>query len=172
MKKTLSLIIMALMALSLAVLSACKKEGGGNGEEVSGKYVDLGLSSGTKWKAVNEENAADVEYAFFTYDEAIAAYGNKLPSREQWEELLNECSWSWTGMGYKMVGPSGKSISLPAAGSRDCLGFVSPVGSGGGYWSSTPLGSDDAWCLYFVSGELYTGRDHRCNGFSVRLVQD
>lgn len=171
MKKTLSLIIMALMALSLAVLSACKKEGGGNGEEVSGKYVDLGLSSGAKWKAVNEENAADVEYAF-TYDEAIAAYGNKLPSREQWEELVNECSWSWTGMGYKVVGPSGKSISLPAEGRRYCSGGATFEGSGGYYWSSTPHGSDRAWYLYFHSGGVYMDYYYRGYGYAVRLVQD
>ena len=163
---------MALMALPLAVLSACKEEGGGNGEEVSGKYVDLGLSSGTKWKAVNEENAADVEYAFFTYDEAIAAYGNKLPSREQWMELVNECSWSWTGMGYKVIGPSGKSISLPAAGYRDCGGGVDYVGYCGHYWSSTPDGSGYAWRLYFYSGGVYMHGLDRCDGRSVRLVQD
>ncbi len=40
--------------------------GNGNDGEVSGDYVDLGLSSGTKWKTINEKNDADVEYSFFT----------------------------------------------------------------------------------------------------------
>lgn len=111
--------------------------------------IDLGLSSGTKWKSSNEQNAADAEYAFFTYDEAVSQFGDKLPSRQQFMELVNECEWSWTGMGYKIVGPSGKSISLLAAGCRDCSGGVYGVGSGGYYWSSTPSGSELAWLLYF-----------------------
>ena len=52
-------------------------------------------------------------------------------------------------MGYKIVGPSGKSISLPAAGYRNRSGGVYGVGSGGYYWSSTPSGSELAWLLYF-----------------------
>lgn len=161
-----------LTALSLIVLSACTNKGGGNGNEVPGKYVDLGLSSGTGWKTVNEENAADAEHEFFTYQEAIAAYGNKLPSREQWMELVNECSWSWAGMGYKVVGPNGKSISLPAAGFCSCEGSVDLVGSDGVYWTSTPNGSDDAWGLGFSSEGVDMDYDSRCYGCSVRLVQN
>ena len=53
--------------------------------------IDLGLSSGTKWESSNEQNAADAEYAFFTYDEAVSQFGDKLPSRQQFMELVNEC---------------------------------------------------------------------------------
>lgn len=157
-----------LMTLAMVATSACTREN----DEVSGDYVDLGLSSGTKWKTVNEKNAADAEYAFFTYDEAIATFGDKMPSREQWMELVNECSWSWTGMGYKVVGSNGKSIVLPASGSRNCSGNVGHVGSGGDYWSSTPDGSESAWDLYFGSGGVDVSYDSRCSGLSVRLVQD
>ena len=157
-----------LMTLAMVATSACTREN----DEVSGDYVDLGLSSGTKWKTVNEKNAADAEYAFFTYDEAIATFGDKMPSREQWMELVNECSWSWTGMGYKVVGSNGKSIVLPASGYRDCGGSVFDVGSYGFYWSSTPNGSENAWNLDFNSYGVYVNRNFsRCNGQSVRLVQ-
>ncbi len=44
------------------------------------QYVDLGLPSGTKWKSVNE---AGDENGFYTYDEAIKAFGNKLPTKKQ-----------------------------------------------------------------------------------------
>ena len=169
MKKVTLLSMMCLMALSVCVVSGCSRD---DVEETAGNYVDLGLSSGTKWKAVNEVNSADAEYAFFTYDEAMAQYGNKLPSREQWMELVNECEWSWTGMGYKVVGPNGKNISLPAAGCRICDGSVGDVGSYGYYWSSTPSGSEDAWYLYFYSGSVHMGNYRRCCGQSVRLVQD
>ena len=160
---------MCLMALSVCVVSGCSKD---DVEETPGNYVDLGLTSGTKWKEVNEVNAADAEYAFFTYDKAMARFGNKLPSREQWMELVNECEWTWTGMGYTVVGPNGESVSLPAAGYRSCYGDVNRVGSSGHYWSSAPDGSDDAWRLYFSSGSVGMDISNRCYGRSVRLVQD
>lgn len=156
------------MALSMIVLPACTREEG----EVSGNYIDLGLTSGTKWKAVNEKNTADAELDLYTYDEAIAAFGNNLPSYDQWMELVNECSWTWTGMGYKVVGSNGKSIVLPASGVRNCVGSVDGVGSYGYYWSSTPKESAYAWSLDFYSGRVNVDYGARCGGLSVRLVQD
>lgn len=165
---------MCLMALTTCTVFSCSdkdNESSGVGES-SGAYVDLGLSSGTLWKTSNEENASDAEYAFFTYDEAVSQFGDKLPSREQWMELVNECDWTWTGMGYKVFGPNGKSISLPAAGYRNCSGSVNNVGSYGYYWSSTPCGSDYAWFLGFFSGDVQMNNYPWCEGHSVRLVQD
>ena len=129
-------------------------------------YVDLGLPSGTLWKNKNEEGG------FYTYDQAISKFGNKLPTKEQLKELKNSCQWTWTGSGYKVTGPNGNSISLPAAGYRSCDGSVGYVGSYGSFWSSTPDGSDIAWCLNFGSGGVDVDNFSRCIGRSVRLVQD
>ena len=129
-------------------------------------FVDLGLPSGTLWKDKNEEGG------FYTYGQAVSKFGNKLPTKEQLEELKNSCQWTWNGSGYKVVGPSGNSIVLPAGGYRRCNGSVCSVGSNGNYWSSTPNGSDGAWGLGFYSGEVYVNGDYRCGGRSVRLVQD
>lgn len=129
-------------------------------------FVDLGLSSGTLWKDKNEEGG------FYTYDQAISKFGDKLPTKEQLEELKNSCQWTWTGNGYKVVGPNGQSIVLPAAGYRSCDGDVDYVGSDGLYWSSTPNGSDYAWRLYFNAGKVGMDYNGRCGGRSVRLVQD
>lgn len=129
--------------------------------------VDLGLSSGTLWKDKNEEGG------FYTYDQAISKFGDKLPTKEQLEELKNSCQWTWTGNGYKVVGPNGQSIVLPAAGYRNCDGSVGSVGAYGSCWSSTPDGSDYAWYLYFYSGGVdLDNYDYRGGGQSVRLVQD
>lgn len=135
---------------------------------VNAQYVDLGLPSGTKWKSVNEPGDKD---GFYTYDEAVAAFGEQLPTKEQCEELINACEWSWTGTGYKVTGPNGLSITLPAAGFRDCGGSVYDVGTLGAYWSSTPRGSEYAWCLDFDSSEVRMYNYPRCRGLSVRLVQ-
>lgn len=128
--------------------------------------VDLGLPSGTLWKDKNEDGG------FYTYEEALSKFGDKLPTKEQLEELNSKCQWTWTGSGYKVTGPNGNSISLPAAGYRNCNGRVVNVGSDGHYWSSTPRGSDYAWRLGFGSGGVGMNLTDRCNGRSVRLVQD
>lgn len=182
MKKVFLFSMMSLMALAFCALVGCSKdnnEANGNGGSAgtnnggaTGEYVDLGLTSGTKWKAMNEVNEADTVYDFFTYDEAWYMFGNSLPTKEQCEELESECQWSWTGSGYNVTGPNGNSISLPAAGFRDCDGSVYYVGSNGLYWASTPRGSDYAWDIYFNSGGVGMYYDSRCYGQSVRLVQD
>ena len=127
-------------------------------------YVDLGLSSGTYWKETNESG-------LYNYDNAVSNFGNKLPTKEQLEELKNECEWTWLGNGYKVTGPNGESITLPAAGYRHCDGDVGGVGTFGHYWSSTPTDSDDARTLSFSSRVVLMGNDSRCSGRSVRLVQ-
>lgn len=134
-------------------------------KQVPAGYVDLGLPSGTLWKAENED------CGLITYDQAMNFYGNSLPTKEQFEELKNNCLWTWTGNGYKVKGKNGESIVLPAAGSRYCDGSVYDVGSRGYYWSSTPYGSEYAWDLNFLSGEVRMGRNNRCGSRSVRLVR-
>ena len=139
---------------------------GSSKKAIAQGYTDLGLPSGTIWKNFNATG-------FYTYDEAVSQFGSRLPSKEQWEELKAECQWAWTGSGYKVTGPNGNSITLPAAGDRNCRGSVSYVGSYGYYWSSTPKDSVNVWGLYFNSGGVYMSYgSRRCVGRSVRLVQD
>ena len=171
MKKVIFFSLMCLTAVAtIGTIASCDKESTGTSGGGAG-YVDLGLPSGTKWKTTNETNPND-ENSFYTYDEAMAAFGSKLPTKEQFMELRNSCEWTWTGMGYKVVGTNGNYITLPAAGGRSCYGDVYDVGSYGGFWSSTPNGSDNAWYLYFNSGEVDMYDNNRCYGQSVRLVQD
>ena len=131
-------------------------------------YVDLGLPSGTLWKNANEGG----DYARYTYNEAVSRFGNKLPTKQQLEELKSKCTWTWTGSGYKVTGPNGNSITLPAAGVRHCDGDVGGVGGLGFYWSSTPNDSGCCpWSLEFDSSEVHMDTSAPCNGRSVRLVQ-
>lgn len=128
-------------------------------------YVNLGLPSGTKWRT---SNAA----GFYTYEEAVAQFGNRLPTKEQWEELRAECQWSWTGSGYTVIGPNGNSITLPAAGYRPSEGSTGHVGMGGTYWTSTTY-LQNVYVIIFLSNEVSMRyfmplRDGR----SVRLVQN
>lgn len=131
------------------------------------KYVDLGLPSGTIWKNANEGG----NDAYYTYDEAVSRFGNKLPTEQQLNELRDYCEWTWTGSGYKGIGPNGNSIYLPAAGCRDYNGDVGGVGTSGGYWSSTPKDSYTAYYLLVTSSYFFVTNYVPYGEFSVRLVQ-
>ena len=130
------------------------------------EYVDLGLPSGTLWKSKNEKGM------YYTYDEAVSQFGDKLPTREQFAELQAFCTWTWNGKGYVVKGDNGNSIVLQAAGFRGCDGSsMTHVGKVGNYWLSTPYGSDGAWRLDFYSSKVGMYHNYRCYGLSVRLVQ-
>ena len=53
-------------------------------------------------------------------DPATANWGANwtMPTNEQLKELIEKCTWEFTGTGYTVTGPNGKSIFLPAAGYR------------------------------------------------------
>lgn len=172
------------MTLAALAMTQCGKNdgspsNGGHGNShsiddtvVTDEYVDLGLRSMTMWKSTNEKNLADSKNGFYTYDEAVAAFGSKLPTMEQFNELMHYCRWIWLGVCYKVVGPNNNYILLPADGFRDCMGGVFYEKSYGFYWSSTPDGSAKAWYLNFYSNEIYMYNHNRCYANSVRLVKN
>lgn len=105
-----------------------------------------------------------------------------MPTLAEQEELIYKCTWEWTTQnsvnGYKVTGPNGKSIFLPAAGFYEgsSLGYV----SNGYYWSSTPYDHDvyhgstrSTYYIYFDNGN-YTvlSRGERNHGFPVRSVSE
>jgi uncharacterized protein (TIGR02145 family) len=140
----------------------------GDGGGTAAGYVDLGLPSGTKWKAANEGG-------YYDYDSAMETFGGKLPTKEQFEELESLCTFTWDSerKGANFVSTvNGESIFLPASGYRGCDGDVSDEGAYGFYWSSTPGDSEGAWLLGIASSEVSMDGDDRCYGFAVRLVQD
>ena len=183
MKKTIKQILFSVVCvMALATFASCNKDGNetGSGTPSGGNitpavYVDLGLPSGTKWKSVNETNPND-KNDLYIYNDAMATFGNKLPTIEQFEELKDLCEWIWIETGYKVVGTNGNYIILPAAGDRSCGGYLRWSGSSGFYWSSTPLyRSEFAWYLEFrsdIDTVFIQNTANLCYGHSVRLVQD
>ena len=137
-------------------------------------YTDLGLS--VKWASCNiGANIPKDNGKLYTFEEAIHNTDGKLPTKEQWEELKNKCTWTWENKnginGHKVTGPNGNYIFLPAAGYRHCDGDVSRVGTAGHYWSSTPYNSRSAWFLFFNSSSVGMYDYNSRYGLSVRLVQ-
>lgn len=128
-------------------------------------YTDLGLPSGTLWRNYNCSG-------YYSFNEAISSYGDYLPTKEQLIELTAECQWTWTGSGYKVVGPNGNSITFPVEGYRNTDGGIGLKGVQGEYWSSTPSGSDTGWFLLIKNdGSIKVLSQERKWGDSVRLVK-
>ena len=112
------------------------------------------------------------------YDAATANWGGtwRMPTYAELRELNTQCTWTWTTQngvnGYKVTGPSGANIFLPAAGYRNGSS-LDYAGSLARYWSSTT--SDyynyGANFLYFDSDLRHVdSKFSRYYGPSVRPV--
>lgn len=112
-------------------------------------------------------------------DAATANWGDawRMPTKAEQDELRTKCKWDWTTQngvnGYKVTGPNGNSIFLPAVG---CMNRGSLNSAGYGYYWSSSLSSDGprhAYGVDFNSDDLYSNvrRDfYRYYGFTVRPV--
>ena len=112
----------------------------------------------------------------FSDDAATHYWGYKwcVPAYDQLEELENECTWTWTTQkgvnGYRVTGPNGNFIFLPAAGNRRDSNLNS-AGSNGYYWLSSLDYSSTANILDFYSDKLgLYDSAARGLGCSVRAV--
>ncbi len=111
------------------------------------------------------------------YDAATANWGGawRMPTKAEQDELRNKCTWTWTQKkginGYKVEGPNGNSIFLPASGYRYDSSLYD-VGSYCVYWSSSLYEdySSNAYCLYLSSGYVGWSGSDRYSGLSVRSV--
>ena len=103
----------------------------------------------------------------------------RMPTDEEWEELLNGCTSSWTTIngvnGYRFTSNiNGNSIFLPAASIYNGI-YLSSVGSIGNYWSSSlyDFYPDRAWCVSFFSSDVYRSPNYFRNfGLPIRPVYD
>jgi len=113
------------------------------------------------------------------YDAAAANWGGswRMPTKAELEELIDECTWTWTTQngvkGYKVTGPNGNHIFLPAAGFRYWSSLYE-AGEEGYYCSSSPneSHSDYAYNLLINSGTQGVDWNYRDYGQSVRPVSE
>ncbi len=129
------------------------------------------LANGKSWGDIGGDSSRDA---------ARANWGGswRMPTKAEFQELKDNCTWIWTAqnghVGYKITGPNGNSIFLPAAGYRD-EGALKCGGEYGYYFSSTPDDRypDSAIALRIDETETF-GRDIGPFGFecgrSVRPV--
>ena len=138
--------------------------------------VDLGLS--TKWAKYNVgasketdlgglfgdmtgfqtsielDNYASADIYKTDRDVANKVYGSwvTMPTIDEFEELFSECKKEWVEQdgvaGYKLTGPNGNSIFLPAAGSRTQT-TISGEGVNGCYLSGSINASDSKFAMAY-----------------------
>lgn len=170
-----------------------------------GDFVDLGLPSGTLWADRNigaivpedygcyfawgetkpKDDYHSATYSFrdspstlyASHEAATANWGSGwcMPTRQQYDELLSNCTWTWTTRngknGCEIKGRNGNTIFLPAAGYYRASSAPLEAGSHCAYWSSSVDGSDYAWFLFYGSYERGMYHDYRFFGYPVRAVR-
>ncbi|MDD6889734.1 MAG: hypothetical protein PUD39_05710 [Bacteroidales bacterium] len=180
------------------------------------EYVDLGLS--VKWATCNlgaylpeelgdyfafgETKAGIIDSELYTHpcveiagsgrDMARANWGApwRLPSKEEFQELIDRCEWRWTvkgsSHGYIVTSKvNGNSIFLPAAGykwwapfdgcesAEDFTPCLEEFGISGNYWSSMGSGRDcNAVHLLFDASKSGIAYYPGAYGLSVRPVRN
>ena len=112
------------------------------------------------------------------YDAATANWGGnwRMPTCAELNELDTQCIWEWINTndfkGYKVTGPNGNSIFLPAAGYR-YGSSLDNAGSSCGYRSSTPQESNGRGAYYLTFDSSYhcvSLGSYRHGGSSVRPI--
>lgn len=133
--------------------------------QVESEYVDLGLPSGTLWKNKDESG-------YYSYKTAVSMYGNNLPTKKQYEELVKYCERIWIDNACKFIGPNGKSIFLYTKGTRSG-GTIYLQRMSGFYWSSSPAGSERAWMFNIKKSNDWAllSDDYVGNENLVRLIK-
>ena len=143
----------------------------------------------TKYNTRNDLGTVDNKTTLdATDDVAHVKWGGnwRMPTREEQNELIKECTWTWFShgnsefngvAGYKITskknGYTDRSIFLPAAGFIDDSGLNVDVGSEGRYWSSslnTSYGDINSWGFLMYSKGKQAYHANRSCGLSVRPI--
>lgn len=120
------------------------------------EYIDIGSEiSGTEYDAANVNLGGDW----------------RMPTEKEAKELIDKCTWEWVQVndvnGYKVTGPSGKTIFLPAAG-KDY--YLSSNKKNLWYWTGTKSSIGYARDLYGASSYKGIGVSSMYVGLSIRPV--
>ena len=143
-------------------------------------YIQCGGSNSTITKYCNKTSLGTVDdKALLDAEDDVAhvKWGGdwRMPTKEEQDELRDNCTWEWTTLndvaGYRVTGPNGNSMFLPAAGYR--VGKdISEKGKNGYYWSSSLFATlcYNAYALRFANTTNAWGSRLRYYGQPVRAV--
>lgn len=135
------------------------------------EYVDLGLPSGTLWSTDFEKEDGNICY--MTYDDASQL---DIPTKRQWDELVNRCYWKCNnmpeGIFYECVGPNGKVLKFQSSGYIETDKDI--VNSSRSYfWYNNNEGEASISNAATIWGGVNRKNVHKFKGFKipVRLVK-
>jgi len=161
-------------------------EKAGENEQPAWCYYDNDPANGAKygklynWYAVNDSRGlapvgyhipTDAEWStFINYLDPNADGGNN--NNTAGGKMKSTGTQYWQSPNTDATNESGFS-GLPG-GDRGYDGAFYPIGSNGGWWSSTEDGSFSAWSrlLYYDVGDVGRGYGYKRSGFSVRCLRD
>ncbi len=161
-----------ILAIIGMFVQKCSGDGAESGESTTQvvnetpEPVDLGLPSGTYWFSANYGAQHSYENGdLVPYSDAVklikkVGRGCALPTRKQMKELYNKCEWTWVSSykdsgvaGYKVKGPNGNFIFLPAVGNIK-NGKRRKSNTDGDYWLADKKGAGRAYNLDFTSSTI------------------
>ena len=138
---------------------------------------DIIILNGLAW---DKENLSVDGNTYFTYQEAkieAAKLGKRLPTKEEFEELLKlPRNWDLTNGGLLVAEKSddlktNNSLFFKALGYISCGSLCSDYGSGG-YWSSSRDNRAFAFYLSFYNSFIRMNKIIPSLKFTVRCVSD
>lgn len=113
------------------------------------------------------------------YDAATANWGDewRMPTDHEFYELQTDCTWIWItengNNGYRIIGPNGNNIFLPAAG-YDNGDIIVAENEDGYYWKAYDIEysnrDEPSSSLFFSNMRKDAGQNNYKNGLSVRPV--
>lgn len=150
---------------------------GASSETDYGNYYMYGMGSKT-YDSTDTPYAGAESPLLSNRDTASVIWGGgwHMPNQAQLQELTANTTYQWItdyqGSGINgglFTAQNGNSVFFPAAGVWS-NGSQNNVGGYGGYWSSSPTGSNNAYNLGFNDGFNGVNSVSRKNGYSVRPV--
>ena len=151
---------------------------GGSSQWSNYTWCNGSSSSLTKYNIHSDLGTVDYKIGLDLDDDAAHVNwgGNwRMPTMTELEELHYQCTWTWTTQGgkngYRVTGPNGNSIFLPASGYW-AGSSLNGAGTAGAFWSSTlwPDESVYASLIIYNSGTVSENGFDRVDGMTIRPV--
>ncbi len=105
------------------------------GETATKKKYDEDTYDMDKFLKKYDADASDGDLTLQPEDDAATVKWGKrfrMPTMNEFKELLNKCVWTWSSGGYTVTGPNGKTIFFPVTYYNDIGKYYEAD-----YWSST-----------------------------------
>lgn len=139
------------------------------------KYSSNTANSLTKYCTKSNYGKVDNKTSLEQEDDRVKTdygYYFSIPTKEDWQELIDKCTWTYYGNHFMVKGPNGNIIILPSCGYKDGLNAYD-TGVEGSYWSSTvdKKSPDDAWFVQINNAKPKFYSYYRYQGRCIRPVE-